>query len=142
MSLEEKVKEERLQLLTDMWNLAKENENKAKEQRLKTELEIESFVADKLSVKGTYTCETNLQLTTGESESWSQVEVTKLKNKFDEGELTDIPFFPFDIEYKPNNAKIKLLKEENEKLFFKTFGDALTTKSKKVAFKMKEVKNK
>jgi len=138
MSLEEKVKEEQLQSLTDMWSANKQKESEAKQARLKVEGEIEAFLADKLKEKGTYTAPTNIQLTTGESESWQQDEVSKLKNMFDEGELKDIPFFPFDIEYKPNNAKIKLLKEADSKLFFKTFGIALTTKPKKVAFKMKK----
>ena len=138
MSLEEKVKQCRLESLTDMWNYAKENENKFKIQRLVIEEEVVVFLKDKLLVKGTYTSETNLQLTTGEEEKWSQEEVAKLKGQFDDGELKDIAFFPFDITYKPNNAKIKLLREANDKLYFKVFGNALTTKEKKVAFKMKK----
>ena len=138
MSLEEKVKQEQLESLTDVWNEFKSKEDFYKSERLRIEEEIEAFLKDKLKEKGTYTAETNLQLTTGFSESWKQTEVSKLKNMFDEGELTNIPFFPFDVEYKANNKKLSLLKEQDEKLYYKIFGDALTTKAKKVAFKMKK----
>lgn len=138
MSLEEKIKQEQLQLLTDMWKNAKDSENKFKEERLRIEEEAVAFLKDKLPTKGTYTAETNLQLTPSEEEKWNQEKVAELKEKFDDGQLNEIPFFPFDITYKPNSNKIKLLREVDEKLYFKIFGDALTTKPKKVSFKMKK----
>lgn len=138
MSIEELVKLEQLESLTDMWVDYKKRENEYKEKRLQIEDEAIAFLQDKLKEKGTYTAETNLQITTGEDEKWSQSEIAKLKEQFDNGELNHLPFFPFDIEYKPNSAKIKLLKETDEKLFYKTFSDALTTKPKKPSFKMKK----
>ena len=138
MSIEEKIKLEQLQSLTDLWNQYKAKENEFKEKRVKIENEAYDFLKDKLKDRGTYTAETNLQVTTGEDEKWTQVEIIKLKNMFDNGELNTLPFFPFDVEYKPNNAKLKLLKETDEKQFYKVFGEALTTKPKKPSFKIKK----
>lgn len=138
MSIEEKVKLEHLQVLTDMWADFKSKENEFKEKRLKIESEAYDFLQDKLEIKGTYTAPTDLQITTGEDEKWNQKEVAKLKKQFDDGELNDIAFFPFDIEYKANNAKLKLLKEKDKKLFYKIFGEALTTKPKRPSFKIKK----
>jgi len=138
MSIEEKVKLEQLQSLTDMWADCKKRENEFKEKRLKIEREAYDFLKDKLKTKGTYTSDTNLQITTGEDEKWNQLEIIKLKEQFDNNEIIDLPFFPFDIEYKPNNAKLKLLKETDEKLFYKIFSKALTTKPKKPSFKIKK----
>lgn len=133
-----RTKEEEIQLLADKWNESKQLENKAKESRLEVEGELLELLKNELKDKGSNNFNGDLKITTGENESWDQALLAGIYTKFTDGEITNIPFFPFDIEFKPNNDKLNILKgDDHRKDFIAVFYEALTVKPKKAAFTFK-----
>jgi len=121
------------------WQTSKGDEKRANAKRLLAERDILKIVGKDLNEKGANNFPLGLKITTGMSESWDMGLVDRVKNQFDDG-LVDIPFFPFNQQWKPDNRKLALINESTPHVFVGVFGEALTIKPKKPSFEIKEKK--
>ena len=123
--------------LVKKWQDLKNQEKIANENRLEVEREILLLVKDELKDKGTNNFPASLKITTGFNAEWSQEKIFEVYDNCIMGGLW-LPFFPFDKQWKENNKKLSILKEDHLDLFNKYFADALTLKPKKPAFEIKK----
>lgn len=121
-----------LQPLIDVWKIAKQHSDKAKEDLLTVETSIIKVLGDELK-KGTNNFG-ELKITCSNSERWDQLEIASARNSWP----STVPF-PFVSEYQPDNKQISYIKEHNPEAY-KLLEKALSISPKKAAFSIKKEK--
>lgn len=126
------------QALYAKWREYKNMETMANTGRLAVEKAMVELVSPDLREKGVNHFPNDLDITTGMEEKWSQEEIAIIKSNYDAKQYPNLPFFPFKIEYKPDAAKMKVLKDDMNAVFIKIFSPALTIKPSKPSFSIKK----
>ena len=127
--------------LVAKWLEYKELETLANQGRIRSEKEILEIVGKDLKEKGSNPFPGGVKITTGMDEKWDSNLVNDIYQRWSDGEIATLPFFPFITDWKPESKKLSILKETmSEAAFYKIFSDALTIKPKKPSFEIK-VKN-
>ena len=118
------------------WMEAKECEKRANAIRLQAEKALLQIVKNDLNLKGVNNFPDGLKITTGMTESFEQLDVDTLFIEYEKGR-TELPYFPFDTYWKPNNIRMKAIKELSPGFYKKYIEPLLTVKPKKPAFEIK-----
>lgn len=125
---------EQYQATLELWKISKEKEKYFNQMRLEAEEELLEITKAQLKESGVNNFDGGLKITTGLDQKWDNESLFAAKLEFDAVGYV----FPFEITWKPNNEAIKYTKKYNEDLYKEFLEPALTIKSKKPSFSMKE----
>ena len=121
------------------WKVAKATEKDANSIRLAAEKELLSIV--EIHKKGVNNFEGGLKITTGETDSWDNDQISLLYAKWMSGQVIFTPpVFPFKQQWKADNKALDIIREHDLALYRGMIEPMLTVKPKKPAFSIKEAK--